>query len=275
MVHASQIAGVTPLDLAKGTSKRVSAVPQINEELARYLESVGESNPFKNKLAGRLGPQTRAEVLVAPDEKKPKPSVKKLAYRETFTGAAEKKGPKLENTLFVTAEELPMVSQSGRERNKVFVSTGKGTFMDLSGVAGGDHMGDGRSLATADFDGDGDVDVVVRNMQTPKVVYLENVTPKQGHFLNLKLTSTSGPKDAIGAVVRVETADQTQTQQVVAGHNYLGQSSIELEFGLGKHTEALSIEVKWPLGKTQRFEKVAADRFLSIVEGQSSLKTRK
>src|SRR5689334_23423442 len=95
-------------------------------------------------------------------------------------------------------------SLNGRERNCLFRNDGDGTFTDVAFVNDADRVEDGRGLSIFDSDGDGRLDVVVRNYRQPAVL-LRNVGPER-HWLELRLVGVRSNHDAVGARVRVRTA---------------------------------------------------------------------
>jgi len=105
----------------------------------------------------------------------------------------------------------------------------------------------GRGAAFADLDGDGDLELVLTaNGGPPRV--LRNDTPSPGRFLRLKLAGDGrrSNRDAIGAVVEVDTADGRQRQELRAARGYLSQSETVLTFGLGQADRADRVTIRWP-----------------------------
>jgi hypothetical protein len=118
--------------------------------------------------------------------------------------------------------------------------------------------GNSRSVAAADFDVDGDIDLLVNNFrQAPKM--LENVTPSGGKWLKLRLRGAGGNTRAVGALVTVEAGGRKQLRQVTCGQDYLGQQDEVLHVGLGGDDKA-TVTVKWPDGRAQVFEGLKAGR---------------
>jgi hypothetical protein len=87
-----------------------------------------------------------------------------------------------------------------------------------------------------------------------------------GHWLQIKLEGVESNRDAVGAVVAIETSNGSQTRQVTRGNAFLSCSSPVLHFGLGDATTVNRIEVRWPSGRRQSLTQVSADQRLSLRE---------
>jgi hypothetical protein len=122
-----------------------------------------------------------------------------------------------------------------------------------------------RGLAIGDIDNDGRVDVVVSTNDGPAHL-LRNETPTQNHWLTLRLVGHKSNRDAIGAEVKLTTAKSSQYATVTTAGSYLSSSDKRVHFGLGAETAALSIEIRWPSGMTQKLSNVRADQILQIDE---------
>jgi hypothetical protein len=122
-----------------------------------------------------------------------------------------------------------------------------------------------RGAAYADFDGDGDLDVLISNNNGPAVLY-RNDGGNRNHWLQLKLTGTKSNRDGIGASVRVTSAHGKQWQTVHSGSSYCSASEMTLTFGLGADTSASAIEIDWPSGRHQKLERVSANQRLEVKE---------
>lgn len=158
-------------------------------------------------------------------------------------------------------------SWSGHERNNCFVNLGDGRFADTSFVSGIDFADDGRAVAFSDWDGDGDLDLWLRNRSGPQLRLMRNDHDGQGHFLELRLEGTRSNRDAVGARVEVRAGGKRFVRWVSAGQGYLSQSSRRLHFGLGDAARTDGVTVRWPGGGEQRFAGPAVDRAYRIREG--------
>ncbi|HUK16049.1 MAG TPA: CRTAC1 family protein [Bryobacteraceae bacterium] len=123
-----------------------------------------------------------------------------------------------------------------------------------------------RGAAYADFDRDGDLDVLISTNNGPAYL-LRNDGGNRNHWLSVRLRGAKSNRDGIGAVVRVESASGKQRNMVRSGSSYCSQSDLALTFGLGKDSAA-SVEVDWPSGTVQKLGSVAANQFLNVTESR-------
>jgi hypothetical protein len=144
---------------------------------------------------------------------------------------------------------------------------GNGTFENISSTLGPAFARPvmGRGAAYLDFDGDGDLDVVMTTLAGPAVLF-RNDMASHAHWLRVQAAGRTSNRRAIGATVRVTSASGTQTQVVRSGSSYASQSELALTFGLGSDAQASRVEVVWPSGKTQALSDVAANQVLQITE---------
>ena len=167
------------------------------------------------------------------------------------------------------------VSFSGRERNRVFLNTGRTRFANVSAATGFDFPDDGRAMSTVDWDHDGDLDVWLYNRTGPRLRLMLNntrtaVTGDDRSFVALRLRSTTLNRDAIGARVEVQLEnlpDARLIRTLYAGDAYLSQSSKWLHFGLGQGAQIGSVIVRWPGGETEAFSQVEAGGRYLLVQG--------
>jgi len=109
------------------------------------------------------------------------------------------------------------------------------------------------------------VDAVVTTNDGP-VYILRNETNTHNHWLTLKLTGHKSNRDAIGAEVKIVTAQGAQYATVTTTSSYLSSSDKRVHFGLGPETTARVIEIHWPSGIVQKLNDVRGDRILEIDE---------
>ena len=145
-------------------------------------------------------------------------------------------------------------------------NTGRG-FVDVSAASGGVFHQSwlGRGLAAGDLDNDGRIDAVVSTNDGPAYV-IRNETSTANHWLKLKLVGHKSNRDAIGAVVKVTTANGAQYATVTTAGSYLSSSDKRVHFGLGAERVVQSVEIRWPSGIRQTIRDVAGDRIVQVDE---------
>jgi hypothetical protein len=125
-----------------------------------------------------------------------------------------------------------------------------------------------RGAAYADFDGDGDLDVLVTTNNGPARL-LRNDGGNRNHFLRVRTVGTRSNRDGIGARVTVTPAGGARQWGIVkTGSSYASQSELVLTFGLGPTARASRVEVNWPSGTVDTVPSVPADRTITIEEGK-------
>lgn len=159
-----------------------------------------------------------------------------------------------------------------REPPLLFRNQGGGRFENVSDNLGADFRRPmlARGAAYADFDHDGDLDVLVTENGGPAIL-LTNEGGNRNNWLCLRLSGTKSNRSALGAVVRIESALGKQWQTVHSGSSYCSQSDLALTFGLAKDKSA-DISIEWPSGTRQQFKAVAANQFLKIDESAGIVK---
>jgi hypothetical protein len=128
-----------------------------------------------------------------------------------------------------------------------------------------------RGGAYADFDNDGDLDVVVSTNDGPVVLY-RNDGANQNRFIRVKTIGTRSNRDGIGARVTVTLPGGRALWRFVhTGSSYASQSDTALTFGLGSHHKVESIEVVWPSGQVDEIQELPANHVVWIMEGAGLL----
>jgi len=158
------------------------------------------------------------------------------------------------------------LSWNGPERNIFYLNNEDGTFSDISGIAGLDFPDDSRSFSLADLDGDGRLELILKNRSAPQVRILRNNLGDIGSSICFRLRGTKSNRDAIGAAVTVHSP-KPQTKYVQAGSGFLSQHTKELHFGLGNALAEVRASVRWPSGLIQTFQELPVNNRIDIEEG--------
>jgi hypothetical protein len=149
----------------------------------------------------------------------------------------------------------------------IFRNLGKDVFEELidqagSGIAAAHSS---RGCAFGDFDNDGDLDILVVNLNEPPSL-LRNDLHGHQNWLKLRLLGTKSNRSAIGARVLVRFGARTQTQSVLSQSSYYSANDPRLHFGLGAEKNA-AVDIYWPSGLKEQLKSIAANQLVTVKEG--------
>ena len=160
----------------------------------------------------------------------------------------------------------------------LFRNLGKGQFEEVTNSLGAAFITPrvGRGAAYADINNDGRLDLLLSTNGGP--VYLfRNEAQSSGlanRSLRLKLVGTKSNRDGIGAVVKLTSGGETQTQMLRSGSSYLSSSELTLTFGVAQNDKADVIEIRWPSGQVDRLTNVAAGEIITVTEAKGQTSAR-
>jgi hypothetical protein len=151
----------------------------------------------------------------------------------------------------------------------LFLNEGNAKFRDVAAEVGSGFAQSkvGRGLAVADFDRDGDLDLLLTTNNGPALLY-RNDHLAGNRSLRLHLIGTKSNRDAIGARLRLFSNGQVQSRLVHSGSSYLSQSELPVTFGVGKQDEIERLVVDWPSGRTEEFPKLKPAKSYQLTESK-------
>ncbi len=159
---------------------------------------------------------------------------------------------------------------AGYEQPKILnINQGNGTFCDASQQAGSalQEKRVSRGVAIGDLFNDGNVDVVVEDLDGPPMILRNKGLPGR-HWVSFELAGTKTNRLAINARIKITAGGMPQTSQVLSGASYLSQNDLRQHFGLGSATKIDSVEIDWPSGTVDKMTNLEADKFYSVLEGK-------
>jgi hypothetical protein len=165
-----------------------------------------------------------------------------------------------------------------RSPRLVYQNLGNGHFKEVTAQSGPGVLAakSSRGCAFGDFDNDGDVDVLVMNMNEPPSLlrneYINKQTRETNNWLKVKLIGTKSNRSAIGARVQVKNGLHLQTQEVTSQSSYYSHNDLRLHFGMGASRKADLIEIRWPSGQAETVKDVALNQVVTIKEGTGVVK---
>lgn len=172
---------------------------------------------------------------------------------------------------FKTAEEVRVKGFQGiinaykpvKIRNYLFQNSGDLKYQDVSESWGFDMESFSNGAAVADLDNDGDLDLIVNNLEDKAFLY-ENTSDEQSNYLVISLEGPGTNRNGIGAKVEVFHNGKYQYQQNKTVRGYLSSSDPRIHFGLGQDDRLDSIKVTWPDGKKSIVQRTQANQNVVI-----------
>ena len=151
------------------------------------------------------------------------------------------------------------------DKSRAFISNGNGSFTEKSEELGLDDTELGRGIVCADFDGDGDVDILQLHMNAQNGATLwQNGTNDAAQYLTVKLNGLAPNTDGVGARITIGAQGDEQTRHVLLGSNFASHNPTTQYFGIGAITTLDSVHVLWPDGKETTLSNVSSNQTLTI-----------
>jgi enediyne biosynthesis protein E4 len=159
----------------------------------------------------------------------------------------------------------------------LFRNLGKGKFEEVTNTLGASFAAPrvGRGAAYGDINNDGRLDLLLSTNGGPAYLFRNEAQGANANrSVRLKLVGTKSNKDGIGALLRLSSGGDTQTQMLRSGSSYLSSSELILTFGLGPRDKADMIEIRWPSGQIDRLSNVGAGQTITATEGKGQTSSR-
>ena len=159
-----------------------------------------------------------------------------------------------------------------RQRKLLHRNNRDGTFSEIAAQLGSALMEERASRGTAfgDIDNDGDVDIVVNDLDSAPQL-LRNDGGNKNNWIMVKTIGVKSNRNGIGAKVKVVSGDLVQVDEVRSGGSYISQNDFRLHFGLEKRTKVDLIQVRWPSGVVDTLNNIKANKLVTVKEGKGSV----
>ncbi len=192
-----------------------------------------------------------------------------LRYAQDRMGQAISGSPQSSERLMELIARMPET----RLANYVYAGTDRLTFINRSEAWGLAEPSISNGAAYGDLDGDGDLDLVVNNLNQPAFVYRNDLTTHANHYLRVQLHGKAPNGNGIGSVVEAKVGDALLRREAYFSRGY--QSSMEpvLTFGLGAAASVDVLRVTWPDGTVTTEQNVPADRLLTLRQETATAET--
>ena len=166
--------------------------------------------------------------------------------------------------IYPNVDEYPQLKETFRQKNQFFLNRGS-RFVDVSETAGSGLQiaKASRGLAVGDLDNDGDLDLVISNMDDIPTV-LNNQQRSGNHWVGVKLEKSERNRFAVGAQVTIAAGQVRQIREVRSGGSYLSQNDLRAYYGLGSYSGTVDIEVRMPGGRTRQWKDQPIDRLIKL-----------
>ncbi len=173
-------------------------------------------------------------------------------------------------------QELMELIPSKKVSNQFFVNNGQGQFSDLTKEANLNDPGFSHGAVYADLDNDGDLELIVNNLDEPASIYKNNTRetdPSNSNFLSVRLQGPNGNRFGIGAKVYVHAGADVMMQEYRPMKGYMSCVENRLHFGLGSKNQVDKLIIEWPDGRTETIQKIEANQH--FIAQYSNAKGRK
>jgi len=205
-------------------------------------------------------------------------------YVEWGTGLVDFDNDGWPDIMIATGNVYPEVEKIFKEYphrspRLVYQNLGNGRYKEVTARSGPGVLApkSSRGCAFGDFDNDGDVDVLIMNMNEPPLLlrneYINSQRRERNNWLEVRLVGTKSNRSAIGARVQVKSFPHLQTQEVTSQSSYYSHNDLRLHFGLGSSSQAVQVEIRWPNGQTETVKDIAVNQIVSIKEGNGVVKS--
>jgi hypothetical protein len=177
--------------------------------------------------------------------------------------------------LFVACGQVYPQIEHYRQRKLLHHNNRNGTFTEVAAQAGAPLLEEraGRGVAFGDIDNDGDIDIVVNDLDNSPQI-LRNDGGNSNNSILIRTVGEKSNRDGIGAKVKVVSGDLTQIDEVRSGGSYISQNDMRLHFGLEKRAKIDLIEVRWPSGTVDKITTAGVNKILTIKEGKGLAEQR-
>ncbi|MHC4204537.1 MAG: CRTAC1 family protein [Planctomycetota bacterium] len=154
------------------------------------------------------------------------------------------------------------------EEDVLMRNDGTGNFVDVADKSGTYFREKyvGRGATYGDYDNDGDLDLLVINLNdSPKL--LRNDDGNKNNWLTIQARLAGGKSDAVGARITVTADSLKQVRDLIPVTGYLSQADSRCHFGLGNSKKADTVEIRWPDKQTTKLQDVNANQILNVIQG--------